>query len=85
MTTQSRGAVPFAQLLSVHARNEVGGPVQIVAAGLAGQAALEFQLLMQLRAGNGLQQADHRRQRRFFADEFQGVLETPERIRKLRV
>ena len=39
--------------------------------------------LLRQHCGHGEQ--SQRRQRSFLADEFQGVLETPERVRKLRV
>src|SRR5271166_2476985 len=62
--------VTFAQRLSIHPRNEVGGSIQVVAGCLADQATLDVQPPEKLRAGNRLQQADHRRDYATFLDEL---------------
>src|ERR1035437_3099088 len=52
--------INIAQGLAVHARNKIGGPVDIVAGGMTEQASLLLQARVQFRPRHSLQQSDHR-------------------------
>lgn len=68
-------AVAFDEVLDVHARDDVGGAVHVVAGGFTEEAAFAFHAGVEGGAGRGLEDADHGHDDAAFLDEIDLPLE----------
>ncbi len=73
--------VAIAEIVHVHFRHEIGGAIDVVAAGCAEQAAFAAQALVKPGAGQGVEHSDHRGGDAAVLNELDLAAENRKRIR----